>query len=407
MKPLDKSIQHLEQDVRKLEARERLRRMLSIAGVALVGLTGLLLFYSLTGNSAQYVHLNAADGLTSGKVAATLKKFSNGQVIINYQPGIPADTIASMEDYFARLMESVTATEEESSSIVENEIYEQLKPDGRLLPTSSKAKVGKQIRAGKIEITEKEDISTVNVSKEPKIVENKSSLPEKINLKNNNFEFTGNEKGQSSAKAISLEEKRQAYKIESSSGFVTGNAKTPYVLPAASPGDEGTLSELENTKSQDPEVLLDKLSQEKQQPVDVIKEPTAASVLANDIDATKKNEQKLKGKSSEKKKKKIFNIVEQMPDFPGGESAMFKYMNNNLRYPDAALDHDVEGKVYVQFVVQASGKLKEVKVLRGLGLGCDEEAVRIVKSMPRWNPGIQFGDKVPVRYTIPVIFKIK
>lgn len=99
-------------------------------------------------------------------------------------------------------------------------------------------------------------------------------------------------------------------------------------------------------------------------------------------------------------------IVEVMPEFPGGQEAMFKYISNELKYPEEAKETGVQGRVYVTFVVERDGRITEVKVLRGIGSGCDEEAVRVVKGMPNWTPGTQAGKAVRVRYNLPIRFSL-
>jgi protein TonB len=96
--------------------------------------------------------------------------------------------------------------------------------------------------------------------------------------------------------------------------------------------------------------------------------------------------------------------VEIMPEFPGGEAAMMAYLRKNIQYPQAALDNDIQGKVQLEFVVGKDGKISNVKVLKKLGFGCDEEAVRVVSTMPNWNPGRQNGRNVPVTYHLPIKF---
>lgn len=97
----------------------------------------------------------------------------------------------------------------------------------------------------------------------------------------------------------------------------------------------------------------------------------------------------------------------RMPQFPGGEQAMFAYLNRLIAYPRQARDHEIEGTVYVQFVVEASGAITNPRVVKGLGYGCDEEALRIVNMMPRWTPGQQGARNVPVMYTLPVSFQFQ
>ncbi|MDQ3192232.1 MAG: energy transducer TonB [Bacteroidota bacterium] len=101
----------------------------------------------------------------------------------------------------------------------------------------------------------------------------------------------------------------------------------------------------------------------------------------------------------------IFTIVENMPSFPGGEEALFKYLGNEVKYPQMAKDAGIQGTVYVTFVIGADGKVKDVKVLRGVK-GLDEEAIRVVQKMPAWSPGKQRGKAVSVQYNLPIKFKI-
>lgn len=103
----------------------------------------------------------------------------------------------------------------------------------------------------------------------------------------------------------------------------------------------------------------------------------------------------------------IFTIVEEMPSFPGGEAALFKYLGEKTKYPQMATDAGISGVVYVTFVVDKEGKIRDVKVLRGIGGGCDEEAVRVVKSMPTWKPGKQRGKSVTVQYNLPIRFTLR
>lgn len=102
----------------------------------------------------------------------------------------------------------------------------------------------------------------------------------------------------------------------------------------------------------------------------------------------------------------IFSIVEDQPTPQGGMDAFYKYVGKNINYPAQARRMGVEGKVYVQFVVDKDGSLNEVQAIKGIGAGCDEEAVRVVKSAPKWNPGKQRGRAVKVRMVIPITFKL-
>lgn len=102
-----------------------------------------------------------------------------------------------------------------------------------------------------------------------------------------------------------------------------------------------------------------------------------------------------------------FIIVEQMPEFPGGNGEIQAFIKSMVRYPVLAQENGISGKVYISFVIDKHGNVTKVKVARGIGGGCDEEAVRVVSKMPAWKPGKQGGKEVPVSYTIPVNFLLQ
>lgn len=104
---------------------------------------------------------------------------------------------------------------------------------------------------------------------------------------------------------------------------------------------------------------------------------------------------------------KVFDIVEQQPLFPGGPAALMKYLSENTKYPVVAQENGVQGRVTVQFVVEKDGSISDVHVLRGVDPSLDKEAVRVVKSMPRWTPGKQNGITVRVNYRVPVLFRLQ
>ncbi len=104
---------------------------------------------------------------------------------------------------------------------------------------------------------------------------------------------------------------------------------------------------------------------------------------------------------------KIFTIVEEMPSFPGGEEKMMEYIYKNFKYPPAARENGITGRVYVNFYIDKDGKVQNVKIARGIGGGLDEEALRVVKSMPPWKPGKQNGRAVNVNYNLPINCTLK
>ncbi|HSI90347.1 MAG TPA: energy transducer TonB, partial [Adhaeribacter sp.] len=103
----------------------------------------------------------------------------------------------------------------------------------------------------------------------------------------------------------------------------------------------------------------------------------------------------------------IFTFVEQAPQFPGGDAAMMKYLGENIKYPAIAQRNGLEGLVVVSFVVNRKGEISDIQVMKPLGGGLSEEAVRVIKGMPKWTPGKQNGREVNVRYNLPVRFTIK
>lgn len=127
------------------------------------------------------------------------------------------------------------------------------------------------------------------------------------------------------------------------------------------------------------------------------------------VEIVEKKEEKEEEKVIEEPKPKepeIFTVVEQMPEFPGGEQERQKYLQKNIEYPPMARENGIEGKVFVQFVVNEDGSISDVTAIRGIGGGCDQESVRVVKSMPAWKVGKQNGQPVKVRFTMPVQFKL-
>jgi protein TonB len=104
---------------------------------------------------------------------------------------------------------------------------------------------------------------------------------------------------------------------------------------------------------------------------------------------------------------KIFTVVENDPEFPGGMDALYKYLAENIKYPQLARDNGITGKVYVTFVVERDGSIANPKILRDIGGGCGAEAIRVVKAMPKWTPGKQRGKAVRVQFNLPVNFNLR
>jgi len=102
-----------------------------------------------------------------------------------------------------------------------------------------------------------------------------------------------------------------------------------------------------------------------------------------------------------------FVVVEKMPEFPGGMSALLDFLAKNTRYPQSAAETGIQGTVYLSFVVEKDGNVSNIKTLRGIGGGCNQEAERVLSLMPKWKPGNQFGKPVRVSFNVPVVFKLQ
>ena len=104
---------------------------------------------------------------------------------------------------------------------------------------------------------------------------------------------------------------------------------------------------------------------------------------------------------------KVFDVVEQMPSFPGGDAELMKFLHDHMKYPAVAEENGIQGRVICTFVVERDGSITDVKVIKSVDPSLDKEAVRVLKSMPKWIPGKQNGSAVRVKYTVPVTFKLQ
>lgn len=119
------------------------------------------------------------------------------------------------------------------------------------------------------------------------------------------------------------------------------------------------------------------------------------------------NNQELVAQEANEPQGEVFNEVDEMPEYPGGTEELYKYLGSNITYPEQAKNDGIQGRVFVTFVVERDGSITNAQVLRGIGGGCDEEALRVVNAMPKWTPGKKEGEVVRVQYNLPVIFKLQ
>ena len=167
-------------------------------------------------------------------------------------------------------------------------------------------------------------------------------------------------------------------------------------------------------------VEITKQEEQKPQPVEVPQQTTQLEIVddnveTKDIEINAEVDQQevieeyvpVEVEEEEVQEQEIFQIVEEMPAYPGGDQKLMEYVAKNIKYPQIARETGIQGRVFVGFVVEPDGSVSNVKVLRGIGGGCDEEAMRVVKSMPKWKPGKQRGKAVRVSYMLPVNFKLQ
>ena len=167
-------------------------------------------------------------------------------------------------------------------------------------------------------------------------------------------------------------------------------------------------------------VEITKQEEQKPQPVEAPQQTTQLEIVDDDVETEDLNinaeveqneviEEYVAPEVVEEEvvEQEIFQIVEEMPSYPGGDKALMEYIAKNIKYPQIARESGIQGRVFVGFVVEPDGHVSNVKLLRGIGGGCDEEAMRVIKSMPKWKPGKQRGKAVRVSYQIPVMFKLQ
>lgn len=104
--------------------------------------------------------------------------------------------------------------------------------------------------------------------------------------------------------------------------------------------------------------------------------------------------------------KEIFITPEKMPQFPGGEIKLYEYLETTIKYPILSREKGIKGKVYIEFIIEKSGKVTNVNVIRGIDENCNREAIRVIRLMPKWEPGERKNEKIRVKYTLPIVFNL-
>lgn len=170
-----------------------------------------------------------------------------------------------------------------------------------------------------------------------------------------------------------------------------------------------------------PEEIIQATTHEKEELPEPPSSATDFEIVENEVEVTDKifvdagasedtRVQKYEPEMQEEEEKEEpvrFIAVQEKPSFPGGDMALLRYISRHMDYPQQARELGIEGTVYVQFVIGKDGSVTNVTVLRGIGHGCNKEAVRVIKSLPEWNPGKQRGKPVPVSFKMPVRFELQ
>ena len=124
------------------------------------------------------------------------------------------------------------------------------------------------------------------------------------------------------------------------------------------------------------------------------------------VEPEKKAEPQAEATLPQEKTDSIYSVVETMPDYPGGQKELLSFLSRNIKYPTKAEENKIQGRVVIQFVVNKDGSVSDAKVVRSVDPELDKEALRVVNSMPQWKPGMQKGEAVSVKYTIPIAFRL-
>jgi len=151
-------------------------------------------------------------------------------------------------------------------------------------------------------------------------------------------------------------------------------------------------------------VVVDSVKVEDQSKIMISDEQVATTVNKEVVEVV---EQKQEEVQQVEKEEQVFVVVEEMPEFPGGEKALRTYLATSVKYPTIAQENGIQGKVFVNFVVNKDGSVSNVKIARGVDPAIDAEALRVVSALPKWKPGKQRGAPVRVSYTVPISFKLE
>jgi len=178
------------------------------------------------------------------------------------------------------------------------------------------------------------------------------------------------------------------------------------------PDPSGNQSDIIPVTEQNTRIIAPVQAQPETKKVTVINDDVVIGeqlIVDTKVDAEVSEEQEMLAfeDMEEEEESQIFMVVEQMPEFPGGEEKLYQFLADSIHYPQLAKDSGIQGRVYVTFVIENDGSVSDARILRGIGGGCDEEALRVINLMPKWKPGTERGKSVRVQYSLPVKFTLQ
>ena len=376
--------QNLDQFIEKVEQLERKRRrhvgQISLVTLAVLGGISTL-FWQMNGSenskNQEFFRTFFASELNPEHVR-TLFSENQQKIIVKYDGTSSADTIASVREYLSIFYPQSNAP------VVEGSI------------------VSSESTSDEWDYEEDGDQASPKPASPGNTQRNKSQrkrefVPAPMTPKNTNIlQPPGNAGNNTLSSSASFDETGDF--IEESDRFATNNFDEQ-------PEDDFSELALASAESNNQENSLE--------------EEQSGSVRARNLQALQSNqeteESTSKSQSSNntpsssgtKSINEPLEMADRMPSYPGGTVALQEFLDSRLTYPSEAREHEVEGKVYIRFVVNSDGSLSDFKLLRGIGFGCDEEAMRVAQSLPKWIPGRQGLTRVPVKYTLPIRFKLQ
>lgn len=402
MNDLNTKTDELSSYIREVEAKERSRRrnvFISIGVVLVLGLVGIVSFF--VKSSGKDSRIIAYEDLSINKVSS-LFEVDNTELIVSYQDKNTPDTIRSVDEYLSMLVSSDRSgfnfdkvsrfeTEDEMLSVESGELLADasavspMEPYGFAIEGDRKA--GSELLFAIQEfdeaITYTLDLGNGVKKKMGKFT--RYSYPRPGNFLINLIATNANNATSTNSRFITISVVQEDIQLASAADKVA--------LPAPTSRESKLVPLSVEPIQTDP---MPELVTENESPAPVAEEPEVVSPLATLEETAPAEPEEMTGP---------LIMAQKMPQFPGGKEALGVFLRKKIRYPEEAIRNKIEGKVYLRFVVEANGSVSSPIIVRGIGYGCDQEAIRLANLMPRWTPGQQNGRNVPVYAEFLVNFK--